>query len=191
MQGYVPDKNHLAVVFLEARLQVQDQDVLQPGKEHLVGLSQPCGASSVSPSRPGSSPMAKAVSPLHGPLWMLEAIPRYVPQFHDVSTIIEASYQEPSHGVVLDKEITSEAVGIPMTGEKDMAGAEPGSHTRPGSVGRLPGRIAGASPYLYAFGLGMVGPALHGDLQQTVLEVGADPAPSMPSGRFMLLLKCP
>src|SRR4029450_6299593 len=37
------------------------------------------------------------------------------------------------------------------------------------------GRLRDASSYLDAFGLGMVGSALHGDLQQAVLEIGADP----------------
>ena len=43
MQGYVPDKDHLAVVFLEAHLQVPDGILFQPGKEHLVGLRNPAG----------------------------------------------------------------------------------------------------------------------------------------------------
>src|SRR5918994_3491500 len=47
----------------------------------------------------------------------------------------------------------------------------------PGSVASSagPNSLTDAASYLDALGLGMVGPALHDNLQQTVLEVGADP----------------
>src|SRR4051794_32282620 len=41
MQGYVPDKDHLAVVFLKAHLQVSDRVLSQSGKENLVGFRDP------------------------------------------------------------------------------------------------------------------------------------------------------
>src|SRR5215213_7871255 len=47
----------------------------------------------------------------------------------------------------------------------------------PGSVASSawPNSLADVASYLNTLWLGMVGSALHGDLQQTVLEVGADP----------------
>src|SRR5215213_6523034 len=68
--------------------------------------------------------------------------------------------------------------GHPLPRKRDRPDAnEPGCVWEPGSVASsaYPNWLTDAASYLDTLWLGMVGPALHGDLQQTVFEVGADP----------------